>query len=251
VKITLKLVAILALASLWFTITRNQSSLDSLKLPSPESVFLVIYDNYQQIFSYTLNTIFRVLIGYFSGCALGIVAACLMLWNKYISAILDTYIELLRPVPPISLTPFFIFWFGIGNSGQFVLISMVSFLVFAVALFESGKAFEPRFLRAARSLGAGRRDIILRIVLPGSMVQLGAAARIAAAGAISVTIAAEYLGAQGGLGYMIRNARVSLQTDSILVAIIILGFISFLFDRFIRITFRKLTEWMPKDETSF
>ena len=245
--IVVRLCAISFAFGVWFILTYKQVGIDRLILPSPGDLIEVLRNNYATLIGYSFTTLFRVLVGYTLGAILGIATGLLMLYNRILGAVFDTYIEFIRPVPPIALTPFFIFWFGIGSTGQIVLIAMVSFLVFAVTLFESGSHFELKYLRAARLLGASRYDILIRIIFPGSMGNLASAARVAAAGAISVSIAAEYLGAQGGLGYFIRNARVTLQTDAILVAVIMLSLISIFLDRLIRAWFNSVTSWMPKD----
>ncbi len=246
-KSIVRFVAITGLLVLWYVATKGTSGLDRLTAPSPEAVLKVARNQADTIAKYTFNTLARVLLGYFIGALVGVATALAMLYDETLAALLDSYIELIRPVPPIALTPFFLFWFGVGNTGQIVLIAMVAFLVFTVALYELGSAFEVKFIRAARLLGANRRNILFRIILPGSLGHLAGPARVALAGALSVTVAAEYLGAQGGLGYMIRNARVTLETDAILLAIILLGVCSFVMDRVVREIFARATKWMPRD----
>lgn len=249
-RIVMRTLAIALLVAVWFALTRNQVSLDALKLPSPEATALVFSERFLDLWSYTKSTAWRVFEGYTIGALLGVVTALVMLYNRVLGAFIDTYVEIIRPIPPIALTPFFIFWFGIGDLGQEVLIGMVSFLVFTVTLYESGTNFDSKYLKAARLLGANRWAVLRRVILPGSMAPLGGAARVAAAGAIAVSIAAEYLGAQGGLGYLIRNARVTLETDVILAAVIILGIISIVLDFGIRALFAWMTQWIPKDKRS-
>ncbi len=70
--------------------------------------------------------------------------------------------------------------------------------------------------------------------------------RVALASAFALTVAAEYLGAQGGLGFLIRNARTILHTETILLAAMILGVESLVTDQAIRLLFSRLTQWTHK-----
>jgi len=181
------------------------------------------------------------------GSTLGFFIGLLMTWNEFIEYLLDPYIETIRPIPPIALTPFFILWFGLGDLGQLLLVALGCFMVIIVTTVVSAKNVSPIYIRAAKSLGASKFKLYQTIIVPAIMPNIASAIRIAAATGFGLTVAAEYLGAQGGLGYMIRNARVTLETESILIAALILGLESLILDQLLRYTFNKLTAWLPKD----
>ncbi|MBK8820452.1 MAG: ABC transporter permease subunit [Saprospiraceae bacterium] len=85
--------------------------------------------------------------------------------------------------------------------------------------------------------------IFTKQYFPGIMPAISSAIRVAAATGFGLTVAAEYLGAQGGLGFYIRNARVTLNTEAILLAALILGILSLLTDQLIRMAFRFINKW--------
>jgi ABC-type nitrate/sulfonate/bicarbonate transport system permease component len=181
------------------------------------------------------------------GTFFGIIVAAIISASKLFEAVLEPVIEIVRPVPPIALTPFFILWFGLGDFGQLFLISLGCFMVVAVNALVAIRNVPIVYLYAARSLGANKFNLYKTVYLPAVSPSILAGMRVGAATGFGLTVAAEYLGAQGGLGFLIRNARTILDTSSILIAVIILGVQSLLTDASIRLLFSKITKWVPND----
>ncbi|MFY0602745.1 MAG: ABC transporter permease subunit [Flavobacteriaceae bacterium] len=239
----ISVITILVLLLIWYLLTNNQPRSSELLFPSLNSIVSTLKSHYIVIFEYTLITWHRVIIGLLIGAILGILFGILITWNRYFEAIIDPIIEIIRPIPPIALTPFFILWFGLGNMGQFLLIALGCFMVVVVSTVTAINNVNVVYIRAAKSLGANTIDIYRTILIPAILPTLSSAIRVSAATGFGLTVAAEYLGAQGGLGYLIRNARVTLNTDTILLAAILLGLLSLLTDFIIRKLFTYLTRW--------
>lgn len=230
---------------IWIVLTRDQTRSQHLMFPSPDSLLIVIGNHWQDILSYSLTTWYRVLTGLVLGALCGFLLGLLMTWHNIVDSILDPLIEIIRPIPPIALTPFFILWFGLGDEGQLLLIALGCFMVTIVTTVVSVRNVHPIYVRAARSLGANDFNLYLTVFIPAILPNFLSGMRVAAATGFGLTVAAEYLGAQGGLGYLIRNARTTLDTDVILLSAILLGIESLLTDRLLRLIFGKLTEWKP------
>lgn len=245
-KILIGFVCFFFLVSVWFILTRDQTPQQKLVFPSPESVFLIFKSRWIQLLQFSFTTWYRVLFGLIIGSLVGFLVGLVMTWSHWIHSILDPFIEMVRPVPPIALTPFFILWFGLGDFGQLLLVALGCFMVTVVTTIVSVQNVDPIYARAAKSLGANDLDLYLTIFIPAITPNLLPGLRVAAASSFSLTVAAEYLGAQGGLGFLIRNARTTLQTDTILLATILLGLESFITDYTLRLLFQKLTHWLPK-----
>jgi len=230
---------------IWIIATINQSQKDALLFPSPLLVLNILFDQFYELLIFSLTTWYRVIVGLFIGSFAGFFIGIIMSYSKLANYLLDPLIELIRPIPPVALTPFFILWFGLGDLSQFLLISLGCFTIIAISTFESIQNVQPVYIRAAKSLGADSLTIYKTIILPAITPNLLPSLRVALATSFALTVAAEYLGAQGGLGYVIRNARTILQTDMILLAALILGVESLLSDGLIRYIFGKTTKWMP------
>ncbi len=236
-------ITIVVLFLIWHLLTNNQSQSSELLFPSLNSVVDTFKSHYVVILEYTGITWYRVLAGLLIGSILGIVLGIFITWNQYFEAVVDPIIEIIRPIPPIALTPFFILWLGLGNIGQFLLIALGCFMVVVVSTVSAIRNVNVVYIRAAKSLGAKTVDVYRSVLIPAILPALSSAIRVSAATGFGLTVAAEYLGAQGGLGYLIRNARVTLDTGTILLAAILLGLLSLLTDFIIRKLFNYLTRW--------
>jgi len=235
--------SIFILLILWFLLTLDQSKNQELLFPSLSKMIKAFSDNYQNILEYSFITWYRVILGMLIGMFIGLAVGIIITWNKYIEAIVDPIIEIIRPIPPIALTPFFILWFGLGDIGQLLLVSLGCFMVIVVSTVNAIRNVKIIFVRAASSLGASAFDIYRTVYLPAIMPTLSSAVRVSAATGFGLTVAAEYLGAQGGLGFLIRNARVTLNTEVIMLSAILLGVLSLVTDQLIRLFFGLITKW--------
>lgn len=233
--------SLLMLIVLWFILAPRV--LPELVFPSPRSVLDAILSLRWSLVEHSTVTLIRVLIGWILGIFAGISVGLMMTYSRIFNAIANPIIEVLRPVPPIALIPFFIIWFGLGPSGQIALIALGSFMVLAVNTFVAVNTVQPVYIRAASSLGASRHHVYRTIILPAILPSLLSGFRIAAALAFGLGVAAEFMGAQSGLGYVMMVARRTLNTNTILLGIIILGMESFLVDKCIRAVGGYLCRW--------
>jgi ABC-type nitrate/sulfonate/bicarbonate transport system permease component len=152
----------------------------------------------------------------------------------------------LRPLPPVALIPFFILWFGIGSGSQVGLVALGAFMVLTVSTLAAVAGIPPPYIRAAGLLGAARVRLYRTVIVPAITPALLAACRVAAALAFGTALAAEFIGAQSGIGFMMMVARRTLNTDTIAVGIIVIALESYGFDWLLRTTFEYLTRWSDR-----
>lgn len=239
---------ILALLILWFLLTPEL--IPELIFPSPEAVWAAIDTLGLDLVQHAGITLIRVMGGWLVGILIGISFGLLMSWSKIVFAVSNPLIETLRPLPPIALIPFFIIWFGIGSSGQIILIALGSFMVLVVNTFVSVTNLSPRYVHAAISLGASKLQVYRTVILPAILPPLVAGFRVAAALSFGIGVAAEFMGAQSGLGFLIMVARRTLNTNTILLGTLIIGLESFLIDKGIRVMARYMCRWTEKSTST-
>lgn len=244
----ISLITCAVIVGLWFLLTPSPISRNVF--PSPAEVREAISSLGTNLLYHSWNTLWRVLTGWIFGIFLGIRMGLWMTRNQTVYAISNPIIEAIRPIPPIALIPFFITWFGIGWSGQVVLIALSCFMVMTVDTFVAVNNISPIYIRAASALGASKAKIYRTIIRPAILPNLISGFRIAAALAFGVAIAAEFMGAQSGLGFMIMVARRTLSTNTILLGIIVIGIESFLVDQSITLISRYLIRWNESSEES-
>ncbi len=242
----LGILTVLAVMVVWYVVTVTHPLIPSLFFPSPPAVLQALIALQSTIIQHAFVTLYRVLVSFTAGSMIGILVGLLMSRSRVVYAILDPLVEALRPVPPIALIPFFILWFGIGNFGKLLLSGLGCFMVLVVNTVVAVRNVPPIYVRAAASLGADSSTIHRTVIVPAIIPSLVSGWRVAAALAFALTVAAELMGAQSGLGFLVMVARRSLQTDVILLSIIILSVEAWLVDRAIRIASNRLTPWMER-----
>ena len=227
---------------LWFLVT--PTPIRELTFPSPGSVWAAVLAIRSGLLTNAAATLTRVLLGWLMGASLGILVGLLMTASDPLERLLHPLLEFLRPLPTVALIPFFIIWFGIGEVGQVTLIGLAAFVVLVVNTFVAVHIVPDRYIRAASLLGASTTRTYRTVIVPAIVPSLVGGLRTSAAVAFAVGIAAEFLGAQTGLGYMIMVARRTLNTNTILLGVLIVAAESFLLDYGIRLLAQYFTRWL-------
>jgi len=180
----------------------------------------------------------RILIGWATGIVVGVPLGILMGRVHVIRVLLDPYIEFFRFIPPIAFVTVAIAWFGIGETSKVILIFYTSVFIITINTIAGVLAINSSKLRAAESLGAGKRQILVSVVLPATVPHVVTGARLALGNSFLTIVSAEIVAAQTGLGSLIWTSRNYGRIDWIFVGIIALGILGYLCDRAIRFTAR-------------
>lgn len=164
-------------------------------------------------------------------------------WWRLVYNQVNPIMEILRPIPPLAWIPLSILWFGIGDEQNEFIIFLGMFFPILVNTIVGVKNIDPNMVRAARSLGAPEREVLARIVLMSALPQIITGVRIGLGVGWMALVAAELVGANSGLGFLINDARSMLRTDTITVGMLAIGVVGFLIDTAIRALSRRLLPW--------
>jgi len=164
-------------------------------------------------------------------------------WWRTVYDQVNPIMEILRPIPPLAWIPLSILWFGLGDEQNEFIIFLGMFFPILINTITAVKNIEPNFVRAARSLGAPERKVLTRIVLVGALPQIITGVRVGLGVGWMALVAAELVGANSGLGFLINDARSMLRTDTIVVGMLTIGLIGLLIDLTIRLLGRRMLPW--------
>ena len=164
-------------------------------------------------------------------------------WWRLVYNQVNPIMEILRPIPPLAWIPLSILWFGIGDAQNEFIIFLGMFFPILINTIVGVKNIDPNLVRAARSLGAPEYKVLSRIVLKGSLPQIITGVRIGLGFGWMALVAAELVGANSGLGFLINDARSMLRTDTIVVGMLTIGLVGLLIDTAIRFFGRKFLPW--------
>ena len=182
-----------------------------------------------------------LLIGGGAGLALGLLTGSLRLFET----LLDSTLQMLRNIPALALIPMVILWFGIGEAAKLLLISVAVFFPIYLNTFHGIRNVDPQLIEMARSYGLSRWQLYREVILPGALSSILVGLRFSMGLMWVVLIVAETISAQAGIGYLTMNAREFLQTDIVLVGILLYALLGKLADLFARALERYWLRWHP------
>ena len=189
-------------------------------------------------------TLLHVLVGGLVGVIGGWSVGLAMSRSRTFAALLDPIIESVRPIPALAVFPLLILWLGIGFVAQMVVVAVATFSIIVIATYEAAIRVERRFVFMTRNFGGSTISELFFVLIPQTLPALIGALRICVALAFANAIGAEFLGAQHGLGYMIRNSRMTLNTAGIVVGTILIGALAVTVDISIRRFGRRSSRWL-------
>lgn len=227
----------------WWVLTTGTQTVKQLYFPSPESLWAAITTLKAQLLVDTGATLVRVLVSWIVGSALGVLVGLAMARARWFYYVVNPIIEAVRPVPPVALIPFVILWFGIGDDGKIFLGALACFMVMVVNTTVACGNVPPVYIQAARSLGASRNQVYRTVVLPAITPEILSGFRIGSALAFAVVVAAEFQGADAGIGRLIMQASRTLNTSVVLLGTIVIAILAVLLDLAISRLSAYITRW--------
>jgi ABC-type nitrate/sulfonate/bicarbonate transport system permease component len=185
----------------------------------------------------------RVLQGFAIAAVLGVGLGMAVGRSRTLESLVDPMLELLRPIPPLAFLPMMVLWFGIGEASKISFIAYAAFFPIFTTTLEGIKYVDPLLLRAAASLGASRRDLFRYVVLPAATPAIITGLRLGFGLSFFVIVAAEFIAADRGLGYLINDARTFFLVSQMLLGAAVIGVIGFAFNRLLRLLEARLLRW--------
>ncbi len=176
----------------------------------------------------------RALTGLAIGGGLGLVLGLLTGSVRPAETLLDTSIQMARNIPALALIPLVILWFGIDEAAKLFLIAVSVFFPIYLNTFHGIRGVDPGLIEMGRAYGLSRWQLYRQIVLPGALSSILVGLRFSLGLMWVILIVAETISAQAGIGYLTMNAREFLQTDIVLVGILLYALLGKLADGFAR-----------------
>ncbi|GAC1341886.1 MAG: taurine ABC transporter permease TauC [Acetobacteraceae bacterium] len=234
--------------TLWYAVCLANGTFfhwfNPLLLPRPDQVLAAGVDLVRsgELQKDILASLYRVVVGFLIASALGVTAGLLVGTWRTLEDLLDPMIELLRPIPPLAFLPMMVLWFGIGEGSKIAFIAYAAFFPVFTTTLEGIKFADPLLLRAASSLGATRRELFRYVVLPSALPAIITGLRLGFGLSFFVIVAAEFIAADSGLGYLINDARTFFLVSQMLLGAGVIGIIGFSFN----VGLRRLEGWLLK-----
>jgi NitT/TauT family transport system permease protein len=220
---------IVAIGVIWEASTRL-NLIDPLFLPPLSAIFSTFVDMIRsgEFFDHLVPSLHRALEGFFLAAVLGVPLGCAFGWSRRGQEYFGTVIEILRPVPPISLIPLAILWLGIGDLSKIGIIAWACFWPIFLNSILGVQSINPILIKSAAIMEIRGVRFFLQIVLPASLPQIFTGLRISLAISLIVLVATEMIGADRGLGYLILEGERTFQSPRMFVGIFSIAIIGYL-----------------------
>lgn len=194
------------------------------------------------------SSLISVTAGFAIGFVLSLPIAILMAWYRPVRNILEPWIQFIRNIPPLAYVPLIVLSAGVGRKAQIIVITIATFLIMTVTIYQGVINVDETLIKAARVLGATDKDIFLKVIAPATLPFIITAIRLGSSTALTTLIAAESTGAIAGLGMRIRSLNNSFESEPMLLYIILIGIIGMLVEKFVKFLERRFTGWQEKRE---
>ena len=237
--------------ALWQTLSSN-NVIPENRLPSP----LVIVRSFTELFAdglppgynlvgHCLASLKRVLSGVAIALCTALPLGIAMGYWARARDYFTPFVEMIRPIPPLAWVPIAILWFGIGDRSASFIIFLGAFFPILLNTINGVLSINRQLIESSVILGAKRRDLFTKVLVPGAMPSIITGIRIALGIGWMTLVAAEFTGIRSGygLGYMIMTARDIQRPDQIIAGMIIIGLIGFAMDLMIRKLESRVLRW--------
>jgi sulfonate transport system permease protein len=219
--------------------------IDSRILPAPwvaVTTGLELFEEGRLQANVAISTL-RAAEGLVFGVSAGLLFAFLSGLSLFGGYVFDGIIQIKRAIPMLALIPFFILWFGIGETMKVTMISILVFVPVYVQTHNALRGIDLRYVELAETMRLNYWQFLRHIVLPGAMPGILLGLRFAVMAAWVGLVVVEQVNTTSGIGYMVSLARNYAQADVMLVGLVLYAVLGLASDYAVRLIERRTLGW--------
>ena len=164
----------------------------------------------------------EIFAGYFLAVVIGIALALVFTWSRTLEAFFMPLLVSLNMIPKVALGPLIIVWFKYGVFPNSLMAFSICVFPILLTTARGLREIEPELLDLVRSLKGSRWQLFTKIQLPGAMPYIFSGMKVAAILAVAGAIVGEFLGSDRGLGYLMLQVQVTLDTAAMFMAVLLI-----------------------------
>ncbi len=190
-------------------------------MPTPADTVLSLWEDYNWLHN-TMITAGEVFGGYLLAVAVGVGLALLFSWSPNVDKLFMPLIVSLNMIPKVALGPLFIVWFSYGLGPNIIITFSICFLPVLITTARGLREVEPDLIDLVRALHGSRWQIFTKIQLPGSLPYIFSGMKVAVVLAVAGAIVGEFIASEEGLGYLMLQVQVTLDTAAMFMAVLMI-----------------------------
>jgi sulfonate transport system permease protein len=216
-------------------------------IPSPTAVGAAVWrltlsgELQQNLVVSALRAFAGLVVGGGIGLALGLLNGL----SRFSFSVTDTSVQMIRNVPHLALIPLVIVWFGIDEGAKLFIVALGVFFPIYLNTLHGVRSVDPQLIEMAGSYGFRGWPLFRRVIWPGALPSILVGLRFALGVMWLTLIFAETIAAQSGIGYMAMQAREFMQTDVIVLSILLYAFLGKGADSLVKVLERWQLAWRP------
>ena len=214
----------LALVLAWYLFVKF-GNVPKYVMPSPQATFAALTDGSYNWWGNVLVTGTEIFAGYFLALAAGVSLALVFTWSKPLEQFFLPLLVSLNMIPKVALGPLIIVWFKYGVFPNSMMAFSICVFPILLTTARGLREIEPDLLDLVRALKGSRWQLFIKIQLPGSLPYIFSGMKVAAILAVAGAIVGEFLGSDKGLGYLMLQVQVTLDTPAMFMAVILITLI--------------------------
>jgi NitT/TauT family transport system permease protein len=223
----LGVLAHVALIAAWYLFVRL-GDVPRFVMPSPaDTLDALLKPNYNWWGNVTV-TATEIFVGYFLALAVGVALALAFTWSRTLEAFFMPLLVSLNMIPKVALGPLIIVWFKYGIFPNSLMAFSICVFPILLTTARGLREIEPELLDLVRSLKGSRWQLFTKIQLPGALPYIFSGMKVGAILAVAGAIVGEFLGSDRGLGYLMLQVQVTLDTPAMFMAVILITLLGML-----------------------
>ena len=215
-------------------------------LPSPRAVLQALQVNAGYLAGHAAITLLEMVLGLLAGAVLGATTASMMVLARPVRRVLLPVIIASQALPVFAIAPLLVIWFGYGIASKVVMATLIIYFPVASAFYDGLRRTDPGLLDLARLNGAGAWRTFWFLQAPAALPQFMTGLRVAAAVAPIGAVVGEWVGAAGGLGFIMLQANARMQTDLVFASLAILAIVAVSLRFAVDLLARRVVPWAER-----
>ena len=213
-----------ALVAAWYLFVKL-GDVPRFVMPGPVETLNALLEPSYDWWRNILVTTTEIFAGYFLALAVGVALALVFTWSKALEAFFMPLLVSLNMIPKVALGPLIIVWFKYGIFPNSLMAFSICVFPILLTTARGLRETEPELLDLVRSLKGSRWQLFTKVQLPGALPYIFSGMKVGAILAVAGAVVGEFLGSDKGLGYLMLQVQVTLDTPAMFMAVLMITLI--------------------------
>ena len=196
---------------------------ESWFIPAPSAVAVTLWTDADILARNSWVTLIEVLFGFGLALAAASVLATIMALSRIAERAVYPFVIAAPTIPWLVVAPLFLIWFGAGMTPKVVITGLIAFFPIVVNAVDGLRSVDPDLVNLAKTLGATKRQLLVKIQIPSALPYLFTGIKIAAAVSVIGAVVGEWMGSSEGLGHLMLTSKSKFLTERVFASIAILS----------------------------